>query len=412
MGILEAPSLRPDGTVIDEPGYDAATGFVYIPNTEFHMIHPNPTASAGRASLAALTDIFADFPHDNDADRSVAVAALLTIVARPAIDGPTPAFLFDANAPGSGKSLQASSIVAAATGRAGGNQNYPEDPNELDKVLASVAIDGSAVLNFDNVVGRFGRGTLDRCISSLDAVSFRVLGKSENRTFQWKTVILASGNNIEVGADGYRRVLVSRINTPYEDAEQRLPSDYKHPERCGRLLDYVIANRPLLIVAALTLLRAFIVAGRPAHARSMAGFERWAELIPAAIVWAGGADPLLCRPMGEATSDPKQAAFRTVLESWNRLDPTSEGLTVRRLIDVLYTKERLRGEEAPDGFEDLRSAVQELVSTRPGQQPDARKLGEYLRHVRGRNVGGKLIEVGGNVRTGVARWIVRAVLVP
>lgn len=34
VGIVERPSLRPDGTIIDEPGYDAATGFLYCPNNQ------------------------------------------------------------------------------------------------------------------------------------------------------------------------------------------------------------------------------------------------------------------------------------------------------------------------------------------------------------------------------------------
>lgn len=34
VGIVERPSLRPDGTVIDEPGYDASTGFLYSPNAK------------------------------------------------------------------------------------------------------------------------------------------------------------------------------------------------------------------------------------------------------------------------------------------------------------------------------------------------------------------------------------------
>lgn len=412
LGILEAPSLRSDGTVLEEPGYDDETGYLYIPNTEFPAVPQFPAQDEARAALAQLEDVFIDFPYIGDADRSVAIAALLTLVARPAIDGATPAFLFDSNAPGSGKSLQASAIVAVATGRPGGNQSYPEDPNELDKILGAVALEGARFVNFDNIVGRFGRGTLDRCISAVDSVSLRVLGKSEQRTMPWRTVILGSGNNIEVGADAYRRVLLGRINTPYEDAEQRPISNYKHPERYGRLLDHVIAKRPSLIVAALTLLRAFIVAGRPAQVGTMAGFERWAELVPAAIVWAGGADPLRCRPVGEANHDPKRDAMRTILESWSRLDSLGQGLTIRSLIELLFTKERLRGEAAPDGLEDMRAAIQDLVATRPGQQPDAKKLGDQFRHARGRNVGGKMIDAAAGAQRGVTRWVVCAVPVP
>ncbi len=34
-GVTEAPSLRPDGTVLDRPGYDATTGLLYEPSGRF-----------------------------------------------------------------------------------------------------------------------------------------------------------------------------------------------------------------------------------------------------------------------------------------------------------------------------------------------------------------------------------------
>ena len=33
--VSETPTLRPDGTIIQEPGYDAATATLYLPNAEF-----------------------------------------------------------------------------------------------------------------------------------------------------------------------------------------------------------------------------------------------------------------------------------------------------------------------------------------------------------------------------------------
>src|SRR3954451_4161424 len=42
--IVEAPTLRPDGTVLDRPGYDPATGLLFDPGgVEFDPIPKNPT---------------------------------------------------------------------------------------------------------------------------------------------------------------------------------------------------------------------------------------------------------------------------------------------------------------------------------------------------------------------------------
>jgi len=62
-GILEAPSLRPDGSVIDRPGYDAATGFMYVPNCPYPAIPERPTREDARRALAMLEDVFIDFPY-------------------------------------------------------------------------------------------------------------------------------------------------------------------------------------------------------------------------------------------------------------------------------------------------------------------------------------------------------------
>jgi hypothetical protein len=35
FGLLEAPSMRPDGSLITKPGYDAPTGFFYVPSVQF-----------------------------------------------------------------------------------------------------------------------------------------------------------------------------------------------------------------------------------------------------------------------------------------------------------------------------------------------------------------------------------------
>jgi hypothetical protein len=71
----------------------------------------------------------------------------------------------------------------------------------------------------------------------------------------------------------------------------------EHPEdrkfKRADLIGYVQENRPRLVAAALTVLRAFVVAGWPAHGQPPKGsFEAWDQLVRSAIIWAGGADPL------------------------------------------------------------------------------------------------------------------------
>jgi len=50
-GIVEAPTLRPDGSLIDQPGYDSDTGLWFVPSEVFPSIPDNPTVIPGHLSV-------------------------------------------------------------------------------------------------------------------------------------------------------------------------------------------------------------------------------------------------------------------------------------------------------------------------------------------------------------------------
>jgi putative DNA primase/helicase len=95
----------------------------------------------------------------------------------------------------------------------------------------------------------------------------------------------------------------------------------EHPEdrtfRRGDLLSYVCEHRPRLVVAALTVLRAFVIAGRPGHRYPVKGsFEAWDRLVRSAIIWAGGADPLGGVQRIRAQADEDLDRLRALLTAW------------------------------------------------------------------------------------------------
>lgn len=399
VGIAEAPLLSADGSVVEHPGYDEATGYVYLPNAEFPPVPAEPTQDDARAALAELAEVFCDFPYRSEADRMLPIAAVLTMLARPAIRGNVPAFIFDANTRGSGKTKQIDAVSIIATGRGSAKMNYPGDDAELEKVLGAYALQGAAMIAFDNVVTHFGGGPLDRVLTAGNQVALRVLGRSELPSLQWRAVVFATGNNVSTIGDTTRRVLLCRLESPLERPEDR--EGFLHPN----LLEWVESERPRLVAAALTILRAFVVAGRPQPGgKPWGSFEAWAELIPAAIVYAGGADPMGCRLLDEA-EDPEKAALLAILEHWPRLAP--EGTTAKAAIAALYPADRLRGECPPDGFDDLREAIETLVPTVPGKAPSPVKFGYALRRLRGRCIGGASLEGRPN-RNGVTVWTAQA----
>ena len=115
-GIVCSPTLRPDGSILCEAGYDAATGLYYVPHGERIELIPNPTWDDARKACSALLEVVRDFPFASDGHRAAWLALVLTPLAWHAFYGPAPLHLIDANTRGSGKSLLAD---VAALSRAG-----------------------------------------------------------------------------------------------------------------------------------------------------------------------------------------------------------------------------------------------------------------------------------------------------
>ena len=88
--------------------------------------------------------------------------------------------------------------------------------------------------------------------------------------------------------------------------------------------------------AALTILRAYIVAGRPAQKIKPFGrFEEWSDLIRSALVWLDCADPCLSRE-SLVLEDPVRAALAQVLTAWRSaigLAPVTAAEIIRQATD-------------------------------------------------------------------------------
>lgn len=397
--IVEAPFIRVDGTVAQDAGYDGPSACLYLPTAEFPRVPNAPSHEDARSALKDLQEVFVDFPFRDGGDRDVPIAALLTLIARPAIRGAVPMFGFDATTRGAGKSLLTDCIVSIATGRSAPRMSWPTQNEELEKVLGGYALRGASLINFDNVEAPICGASLNKVLTATGDVELRVLGRSEMPRMPWRAVILATGNNLSIQGDTERRILTSRLE-PCENPEER--NQWKHPN----LLGWIDTNRPRLVVAALTVLRAYCVAGKPDPLR-LASFEPWAELVPSALLWAGGLNVLKTLPTARGELDPDRAALQAILESWPRLDPSGQGLTLRSVVSLLYSADRMRsmaerGEAAPDGFDELREALETLASGRSGAGVDVHRAGLAFRRLRGRWAGGRrLANVEG--KTG-ARW--------
>jgi len=285
--VTETPTLREDGTILDQPGYDDVTRLVFEPapgSSAYPAIPDCPTQSDVDRAVEALLAPVVDFPFVSTTDRAAYLAAVLTLNARNIISGPTPMFPVRSPTPGTGKGLLASVIGNIGTGRDPAVMSMVE-PDELRKRITALAVAGTPLVLLDDVSGSLGSDVLAAALTATWWED-RLLGQTEMVRLPLRIVWLATGNNL-----GFQRTLGRRVVPIDLDAKVEHPEDrtaFRHPDLIGFVRDI----RPQLVAAALTILRGFVVAGRPAHGKAKLGsFERWDDLIRSAIIWAGLDDP-------------------------------------------------------------------------------------------------------------------------
>ena len=259
---------------------------------------------------------------------------------------------------------------------------------------------GTPLIFFDNVPQSqlFAGPILDAWITAEGRVNYRELGKTGDNEVEWRSVIVASGNGIECGDDLAPRVLAPRLESPLENPELR--ADFKHDP----LLPWVKANRARLVVAILTVLRGYVVAGRPdMKVPRWGSFEAWTGLVASALVWAGAADPTGARKTSSAADDPQLAAERLLVSCWKgeAFAAGKAALTAAQFIAAVYSP--AKAESTPRDPGPIREAVELLTRAKPGQAPDAKELGRVLRGLKHRNVLGQMLTIDGETH-GIVRW--------
>jgi hypothetical protein len=382
VGVAEAPRLRRDGTILDREGYDRSTGIYYAPNADFGLIPSAPTEADTRLAVAELLETVVDFPFAGDDHRSAWLASLLTPFARPAIDGPTPLFLIDKNTHGTGGSLLADTVGLIVSGHDMPRAVHPQDDEEMRKRITAVALSGDGLLLFDNVADILGTPALNAALTGTTWKD-RILGVSEQTpVLPLVTTWFASANNCSVERDTTRRVLLIRLDS--KDERPDLREGFKHPD----LKAWIRSNRPRLVRAALTILRAWFAAGRPeTKLPSWGSYEAW-SLVRHALVYAGQPDPARTRTGFVEDVDFERTALFALFDGLAALDVMGKGVTANEVHQQL--------EDHPNTLRSLLEAVLELCPSRDGRTvlPSTKTLGMKFHHLRHRVVGDRMLARG------------------
>ena len=198
-GVVEAPIMRPDGSILSACGYDAATGLYLQVEADWPKVPDEPTRADALTAANALFQPFAEFPFVDEAARSVFIAAILTAIQRRLLES-APIFAFDAPSQRSGKSLLAEAVGLLATGRKPAATGVSSQPEELRKAITSALRENQPIVNLDNITHVLSSADLARAVTQSE-YSDRLLGV--NRMLRLPTNILwtATGNNLTVRGD-------------------------------------------------------------------------------------------------------------------------------------------------------------------------------------------------------------------
>jgi hypothetical protein len=386
--VVETPVLRDDGSLLDKAGWDADTGILYEPSGKFPPIPEAPTHADARLAAEALFDLVSDFPFKDDHAKAAWLCAALTPFARHAIAGNCPAVLFDSNVARSGKSKLADLVAILATGREMARTPWPvKDDAEVRKSITSIALAGDRLVLFDNIAEGvpFGGSALEAAITSATWKS-RLLGTNTNTPeLPLFTLFHASGNNTTLtnAIDG--RLVLCQLECIDESPAERTGWKYLN------LIQHAKQQRPALVAAALTILRAYLVAGRPDQKLVAFGsFEEWQALVQYAVYWTTDMDARGNRGELRERNDTKND-LAALLDGWSELSGADRGLTVAEAVRRLNENEQkalapLSTDKEPLKYEALR----ELFTDWSNGKKD-------LNH---RNIGNRIKTLAGQVRGG------------
>jgi hypothetical protein len=392
VGVITTPTLRPDGSLLLKPGYDAATQLLLVEPPPMPNIPENPTREDTLEALRLLDGLLDEFPFADEASRSVGLSCLITPVVRGAFSV-TPMHAACAPTAGSGKSYLFDIAAAIAIGQPCPVMAAGRNEEETEKRLGAALLAGQPIISIDNLNGDLGGDALCQIIER-PVVEIRILGKSERERISARCTVFATGNNLRLVGDMTRRVLLSTLDAKQERPELR-------PFNRDPVAE-VLADRGRYVAAVLTIVRAYIAAGRPRVVAPLNSFEGWSDTVRSPLIWFGRADPV------------------ETMESARRDDPALQGMeamfaTLKDAIGIGEERAKSAAEiiqraderaSGLNGYQLAHPALKEALVTVAGQRGsiDARELGKWLSRHKGRIAKGVRLEGRADGHGHPARW--------
>ncbi len=352
-GIANAPTLRPDGSLLDRPGYDLATGLLYWPQpgVAFPVLPAAPTHADALSALAVLDELICKY-------------------------------LF--------VSLEARSVAQ-------GNEE------ETEKRISSALMRGDPVIAIDNITEPLVGAKLLSVLTQ-QVADLRPLGSSRLVGHDTRALFLFNGNNLTIPGDMCRRVLVCAIDPECEHPE-RLIFDFDPLERAK-------AARGRYVMAALTILLAYRAEPSEVAANPLGSYVDWSRWVRDPLLWLGEADPVATIDNSK-NLDPVAERIGAVFHHWAEVIGAGVPVTVKNAIaaanganvaGMTTAMRTANGVNNGAGLLDAFNAVAAPLVRGAGERVDPLRLGKWLGKHKNRVIEGYRIVLVPEKRHGDTQW--------
>ena len=376
IGIARHPMIDERGAVSKKAGYNAANKLYADFDERAYEVLDCPTQEDALKALAELETLLEEFPFEAECDKSAALSAILTAVVRSQLKL-APMIHVQAHLPGSGKSYLTALIAAFATGDEVAASSFPKDDEECRKFLHSQLLASPAAIIFDNLTTDI-YAFKSLCMTITEPTfNARILGSSRTAEASTRTLILSSGNNVGPVEDMTRRVLTIYLNPAEPNPAERT---FQHPN----LIDELRANRAHFVSCALTVISAWMLAGRPRTIcmKPLNSFMQWGEWCRLPLLWLGRSDPAT-RLFELMANDPEREQTARIFDVLHRVFNGSS-FSVKNVATKIHFS----------GFEDDIFDAFEEAGLSSGGSLDRRRLGWWFRRKNGWTANGlKLVKL-------------------
>jgi putative DNA primase/helicase len=312
-GVLTCPTLRYDGSVLKDKGYDTTSRYYLALPSDLVMpeMPEVPTRADAAIALSRLSGLLVRFPFVDAVSKAVAFAILMTQVLRCAMQV-SPMLAVSATAPSSGKSFLVDLASAIALGRPCPVIPPGKNEEETEKGIRTKLLSGTPAFSIDNVYGGINMPLLNMATERTH-ISIRLFSVLEEVEVENSVVIYSTGNNMPIVDEQGRRTIRCCLDSGEERPEFRVFD--VNP------IDTVMADRGRYIADVLIIARAFLAhlaAGgqRPDIPPMGDSHKTWSKLVREPLVWLGQEDPIKSQELTRQ-DDPVATRLGALIDAWH-----------------------------------------------------------------------------------------------